>query len=132
MDGDLFEAWLDGIRWLTAEQRVQGLRALALAEVSDVSLKTAAPGAQAGFAATPIAGSMSGTRNGTVARIEAVAASEVPVAVRREAVSLETAAQPRWISRVALIAVAKASSDGGMPAGCPATGAAIVGAASTR
>jgi transposase-like protein len=95
MDGDLFEAWLDGIRWLTAEQRVQGLRALALAEVSDVSLKTAAPGAQAGFAATPIAGSMSGTRNGTVARIEAVAASEVPVAVRREAVSLETAAQAK-------------------------------------
>jgi transposase-like protein len=38
---------------------------------------------------------MSGTRNGTVARIEAVAASEVPVAVRREAVSLETAAQAK-------------------------------------
>src|SRR5208337_4682195 len=35
MDGTTFGAWLDGIRGLTAEQRGQGFRALALAEAAD-------------------------------------------------------------------------------------------------
>src|SRR5208283_5455679 len=34
-DGTTFGAWLDGIRGLTAEQRGQGFRALALAEAAD-------------------------------------------------------------------------------------------------
>jgi transposase-like protein len=95
MDVDFFEAWLDGIRWLTAEQRGQGFRALALAEATDLSLKTAVPGASAGFADTPIAGSMSGSQDGTVVRTEAVVANETTPAVRLEAVSLETAAQTK-------------------------------------
>ena len=95
MDDDLFEAWLDGIRWLTTEQRGQGLRALTLVEAADVSLKTAAAGANAEFADTPITGSMSGTRVGTVVRTEAVVANEIPAAVGPEAVSLATAAQTK-------------------------------------
>ena len=40
MDGNSFGAWLDGIRDLTAEQRGQGFRALALAEKPENFLST--------------------------------------------------------------------------------------------
>jgi transposase-like protein len=94
MNGDFFEAWLDGIRWLTADQRSQGFRALALAEAADVSLTTAAPGANAGLANTPVAGSISGTRDGSFAQTE-FTASETPTAAKPEAASFETAAQAK-------------------------------------
>jgi transposase-like protein len=95
MDRDFFEAWLDGIRCLTAEQRSAGFCALALAEAAD--------GEEAASFALPAAAAMPATSGGTTAGAADRQGMGVPtsspsdtaviVATTPEAVSLTAAAQ---------------------------------------
>lgn len=82
MDGNSFGAWLDGIRDLTAEQRGQGFRALALAEAAD--------GANLAPLPPPFGNSDFG-----LARTQDVPANAVPAGSAPEPVSLAAAAQSK-------------------------------------
>ena len=96
MDGDGFEAWLDGVRRLTAEQRGQGFRGLALAEAADdVNMATLASPESVAPAPLMIAGAGCGGPGGTGVQTRDVAGNAVPAASTSEAVSLAAAAQSR-------------------------------------
>ena len=96
MDGDGFEAWLDGIRRLTAEQRGQGFRGLALAEAADdANMAALASPERVAPAPLMIAGAGCGSPGGTGAQTRDVAGNAAPAASTSEAVSLAVAAQSR-------------------------------------
>jgi transposase-like protein len=93
VDGDGFEAWLAAIVRLTAEQRDQGLRALALAEAADdVEMAAVASPVSVLAPAAIIAGS--GPGDG-VLPITEVAGNAAPAVSIAEAVSVIAAAQSR-------------------------------------
>jgi transposase-like protein len=96
MDDFDFAAWLNGIDRLTARQRGEGFRALALAEASDGSnLVGLAPAAVATAAPLAIAEPGSDGRGGEVARAEKMTTDAGSPALMSEAVSLTAAAQSK-------------------------------------
>ena len=96
MEHDFFDEWLAEIGRLTAEQRSQGFRALALAEAAgDANLTAVEAGIGAGFADPSAAGSTYGEPDGTVSRSRALAANPGPAVLRSDSVSLAAAAQTR-------------------------------------
>lgn len=96
MDHDFFDEWLAGTGRLTAEQRGQGFRALALAEAADdANLMAVEAETGALSVVPPAAGSTYGEPDGTASRPGALAANPGPAALRPEGVSLTAAAQAR-------------------------------------
>ena len=92
MEHDVFVAWLDGIGSLTAEQRGQGFRALALAEAANNGHSVSVafvPGAA--FPASPITWPQDRPLGGTPVLTE----SGTPAVSRSDAVSLVAAAQSK-------------------------------------
>lgn len=96
MDRDFFDGWLAGIGRLTAEQRSQGFRALALAEASDdANPISVEPGDRSGSAELSTVGSTCGEPNGMPSLTRVLAAPEAPVAVRSDIVSLTAVTQTK-------------------------------------
>ncbi len=96
MGDDGFEAWLDGIRSLTAEQRGRGFFALALAEAADgAKLAALSPAAGVGSSPLRIATSPVGGPDGAAARTSGTVGNAVPVASMPAAVSLTVLAQSK-------------------------------------
>jgi DNA-directed RNA polymerase subunit RPC12/RpoP len=97
MDRDFFEAWLDVIRCLTAEQRSVGFRALALAEAADGEEPVSfAPPAIAGMSVLAMSGGPAAgetDREGVGAETSNPPDTAVVAASTPEAVSLTAAAQ---------------------------------------
>ena len=98
MDGNTFGAWLDGIRGLTAEQRGQGFRALALAEAADgANPASLAPPAGVVMISSSltIGGTPPGNSDFAVVRTRDVPVNAAPASSAPETVSLAAAAQSK-------------------------------------
>src|SRR5271165_594512 len=98
MDGTTFGAWLDGIRGLTAEQRGQGFRALALAEAADgANPASLAPptGVILMSSSLTIGGTPPGNSDFAVVRTRDVPANAAPAGSAPETASLAAAAQSK-------------------------------------
>jgi transposase-like protein len=94
MGGDFFEAWLDGIRCLTADQRSQGFCALALAEAAEnEGLAAVAPDGGAETPGSLVYGSPCGSPDGAVLRTGELAEKPAAAVALPDTVSLESAAQ---------------------------------------
>jgi transposase-like protein len=95
MDDNTFGAWLDAIRGLTAEQRGQGFRALALAEAAD-GAKLASPspaGVVMMSSSLTTGGTPPGNSDVAVMRTPDVPAETAPAGSASDTVSLAAAAQ---------------------------------------